>query len=531
MNGSFLLENRNDGLYLSVKSAENGGHNPLMDDLIYYLDRKKVPYGSVGELKRAYDKAVSGEAVKISEEPVVPFDGWCEYTVSPDSMEATMIMYPAFAGKSEVSIQEIQKDLAAQKIKYGVDGVLIQSMIFERRFFERVVFAKGVPPKQGYDAVINYNFNTKIDLKPKVNENGTVDFHQLDLINSVAQGAVVATITPDYYGEDGRDIRGTVLHPNKVAKKRFLHGKDLKIIDDGLTLIAEKKGHVVLQSDGKIVLSGEYEVSSDVNTATGDIDFDGDVRIKGIVRAGFKVYATGNIRVDGVVEGAEIKAGGDIFLQRGIQGMNKGILEAGGNIVTTFIENAIVKAGGDIDTDAILHSNVIARGNIDVHGKNGFLIGGNVRAGNILSAKIIGSEMGTNTIVSVGSDAELAAQIDEIKKEMVKDAKEREQLNQVVTLLTKKRETEGGLLPDKQIMLQKSLVAVVQSDTRIKENRNRLNELQKQIVDNATARVKVLGSIYPGTKIEIGEAKLFIREKNDYCQYVKSGADISRINL
>ena len=50
MNGSFLLENRNDGVYLQVKKADNGGVMPRFEELMYYMDKKKVPYGTVVEL-------------------------------------------------------------------------------------------------------------------------------------------------------------------------------------------------------------------------------------------------------------------------------------------------------------------------------------------------------------------------------------------------------------------------------------------------------------------------------------------------
>ncbi len=76
--------------------------------------------------------------------------------------------------------------------------------------------------------------------------------------------------------------------------------------------------------------------------------------------------------MDGVVEGASLKAGGQIVLKRGIQGMGRGILEAKGNIITKFIENATVKSDGYVSTEAILHSNVAAKGDVTATGRKGF---------------------------------------------------------------------------------------------------------------------------------------------------------------
>ena len=64
--------------------------------------------------------------------------------------------------------------------------------------------------------------------------------------------------------------------------------------------------------------------------------------------------------MDGIVEGAELVAGGQIILKRGIQGTGRGKMKAGTNIVSKFIESATAEAGGFIQTESIMHSNVTA---------------------------------------------------------------------------------------------------------------------------------------------------------------------------
>ena len=341
---------------------------------------------------------------------------------------------------------------------------------------------------------------------------------------------MVAQIKPEYSGENGMDVYGNVIKPKKVYRKIFKYGRNLKVSDDGLQLISLVTGHVKLEND-KVFVSDEYEISADVDTATGDVDFDGNVHIKGNVLAGFKVKASGNVVVDGVVEGAEITAGGNIILQRGIQGMNKGVLTAGGNIASNFIENARVIAGKDIDTDAIMHSKVTARGNIEIHGRNGYLIGGFVRAGNLISAKTIGSDMGTNTIIGVGSDPELLIELDNIMKQINKESKDKEQLSQLISLLRKKQDVEGKLEPEKIEMLQKAMKNMILLDNSINKMKSEYNAKSELLVENKDARIKVNGSIYPGVKIEIGDISFFIRDKNNFCQYVLKDGEVTRINL
>jgi len=68
-----------------------------------------------------------------------------------------------------------------------------------------------------------------------------------------------------------------------------------------------------------------------------------------------------------------LEAGADIILERGINGMGRGIVNAGGNVVTKYIENAFVTAGGNINAESIIHSEVSSGKEICVEGKEALL--------------------------------------------------------------------------------------------------------------------------------------------------------------
>ena len=178
----------------------------------------------------------------------------------------------------------------------------------------------------------------------------------------------------------------------------------------------------------------------------GDIDYDGSVVIKGNVLAGFSVKAAGDISVSGIVEGATLISGGNITLNRGVQGMNKAVIKAKGNLVTKFIESAqLVEVGGNIDTDSILHSKVNAKGKIVASGRNGLIVGGEVKSVVLVQAKNIGNAMGTNTVVGVGLDPTAKKRVDELKKSLSELGANKIKLNQVMEALRKKQELEGSL--------------------------------------------------------------------------------------
>lgn len=527
--GFFQFENREDGVYLKAV-ADDMSNLPPIECLVAYCDRKNIPYTNIMELKDAINKATEGSPVRISHMRVTAFAGWADYGISEDRMTLFMTLYPPMEGMPDVGMREVQGDIANLGVKYGVDTAAIQNLFDTKTYYEKTVIARGTPPVDGYDAQLTYAFNTTTSTKPRINENGTVDFHQLDLINKVNEGDVVANITPENPGTAGTNIHGETVKPKKVYRKTFKYGKNLKISDDGQKLITMVTGHVYLEGD-KVFVSSEYDIGADVDNSTGDINFDGNVRIRGTVRAGFKVKATGNVVVDGMVEGAEVIAGGDIILQRGIHGMNKGVLTAGGNIAANFIENAIAKAGKDIEADAILHSNVSAHGNIRVDGRNGLMVGGSIRAGKMIEAKFIGSQMETATEVGVGTDPEVVARLAELKKLISKAVQDKEMLNQMLTLLRKRQETEGRLDEEKTKLFQKTMKNVIQLDSQMKEMRAEHEELNEKITETDDARIKITRTIYPGVKLEIYNTVYFIRDKNDYCQYVRQEGEIKRINL
>lgn len=529
-NGYIQVENKADGTYLQVFKPEGNGKSISLDEVITYLNRKNVFCQNLIELRRVYEEALNGGSIRVSDEQTPPFSGWCEVVTQPDGMKLNILIYPPMVGMQDVDMNEVMSTLKQLKVKHGIQEQNLEEMINKKLYFTPIVAALGTDAIDGYDAELTYLFNTVKSTKPQVNDDGTVDFHKIANVNHVNEGDVVAEIKPEDPGIPGMNIYGVPIKPKKVYKKSFKYGNKLKVSDCGTQLISLVTGQVALEGD-KIFVSDEYDVKSDVDISTGDIEFEGDVRVHGNVLAGYKITASGNVVVDGVVEGAEIIAGGNIILRRGIQGMSKGLLKADGNIVAMFIENARVCSGGNIDTDAILHSTVTARGSIEIHGKNGYLIGGTTRAGSILVAKYIGSEMGTTTVVGVGTDPELLASIEKLKQQIKKSTQDKEKLQQFVTMLRKKQEIEGKLDAEKTLFLQKSLKSVILLDQSLKEMAEQCRKDSEMVHEDSNARIKVTGSIYQGVKLEFGDICLFIRDKNDFCQYIKKDGEVTRIAL
>ena len=507
--GYFEFDTRQDGLYLTVYPPQQG--EPALDagEVLYYIEKKNIYGCDIALIGDTVKKGATQEVtVKVSDETPYPVSEFGDYRISHDTMTLEAVFYPPFKGAEELTYEEIQKDLKNIGVISGISEEAIRLFLLEKRYFEIYVLAKGTKAREGSDGYIEYTFNTSLKPTPKMNEDGTVDFHTLENVNHIKSGDVVAILHPEDRGDNGTDILGRPVYPRKVKRAVFRYGKNMEVSEDKLKLISKVDGHVTLEND-KVFVSNVLELV-DVDASTGDINYSGSVMIKGNVLAGFSVKAAGDISVSGIVEGATIIADGDITFNRGVQGMNK----------------AVIKAGGNIEADSILHSKVRAKGTIKASGRNGLIVGGEVRSICLVEAKNIGNEMGTATVVGVGVDPAAKKRVDELKTSLQKLGDSKIQLNQIMTALRKKQEIEGKLAPDKVELQQKTMRNLVMIEKDLTEQKNELEQLRQQLGEDVNARVRVSGNIYVGVKLIFGEQNYFIKEKRTFCQFVKDKADI-----
>lgn len=525
--GYFQFEIKDDGLYINVyPPVDKSFPKAEVGEAVYYIDKKRIPECDMAVLNDAFKKGASSEvSVRISTEKPIPISEFGDYRISRDCMTVEAVFYPGFAGSSQLSVEEIKGDLKSLGVVEGMDEEAIKDFVETNNYYERYIVARGTPQRDGADGCVTYNFNVELKPTPKMNDDGTVDFHTLENVNHVVKGDVVAVLTPEDRGDAGKDVLGRSVAPRKVKRALFRYGKNLSVSEDGLKLITNVSGHVTLEGD-KVFVSNVLEVV-DVDASTGDIDYDGSVVVKGNVLSGFSVRAAEDITVAGIVEGSTLIAGGNVTLNRGVQGMTKAVIKAGGDLVSKFIESAqLVEVGGKLETDSILHSKVNAKGPIIATGRNGLIVGGDVKSVVMVQAKNFGNEMGTNTTIGVGVDPSAKKRVDELKNDLLKLGSNKIQLNQVMDALRKKQEAEGELSEDKKELQQKTMRNLVMLEKQLTEEKNELEKLRGQLEEDVNARIKVNGNIYVGCKLVFGDQSYFIKEKYTFCQFTKERSEI-----
>ncbi|MDF2542239.1 MAG: hypothetical protein K0S47_1957 [Herbinix sp.] len=524
-NGFFQLNIKEDGTYIKLFEPELGGQPILFNDLTdYLLDMKLYEYDKVA-IGKALAELKKETEVKLMDKKIYPVNELIKVEIREERMLAMGRFYPPSNHGTTLKKEDIISNLVRAGVKYGVDENNIQMFLNQRNYCTDIILAKATSPVQGTDAKITYHFNTDLSLKPKRNEDGSVDFHQLNTISTCKKNELLATLTPADNGRPGIDVCGNMIKPTKINNKVLRHGNKIRLSEDGLRMYSEVDGHVTL-TEGRVFVSDIYEIPADVDVSTGDIFYDGNVIVKGNVITGFKVIAKGNIEVNGIVEGAVLEAGGQIILKRGMQGMNRGILKANGNIITKFIENSEVYAGGYISTESILHSKVSAKGDVLVGGKRGFVTGGEIRSGTLISVKTAGSHMGTVTLMEVGIDPGIMEEFRGLEKQLVNMQLDKEKLTKALALLRKKLDSGIDITSDKIEFLKQITKNNVILEAQMKEYRKRYEELRNEIDNNSSGTIKVQEVVYPGTKIVISGVIYYVREEVKHSRFVRDRADI-----
>ncbi len=529
-NGFFQIIIKGDGTYLKLQAAEGGGIPVFFEEIANYLIDQKIYEFDKIALGRALSALDQAAEVKLSNFTVSVINEYAKVEITEDRMLAKARFYPPSTNGLLLTKEDIIGALVRAGVKYGLDEEAIAQFMKDRRYCTEYVLAKATPAVQGRDAKITYHFNTDPTLKPKTNEDGSVDFHQLDMISHCHKDELLATLVPMDPGKPGIDVYGVIIRPNKVTNRILRHGNKVYLSEDGLQMYSSVDGHVSL-IDNRVFVSDTYEVPADVDASTGDIVYEGNVTIRGNVITGFSVRAKGDIEVNGVVEGAYLESGGQIILKRGMQGMNKGILKASGNVITKFLENAEVIAGGYVSTESILHSRVSAKGDVIVGGKRGFVTGGEIHSGTMISVKTAGSQMGTATLLEVGIDPRILEEFRELDKKIAALLADKERLAQAILVFRKKLSTGTPVTSERLENLKQLTQNNILLEAQIMEARKRHDELRVEVENNTSGSIKVSDIVYPGTKLVISNVIYFVREEVHHSKFIRDKADIKIMPL
>jgi hypothetical protein len=158
-------------------------------------------------------------------------------------------------------------------------------------------------------------------------------------------------------------------------------------------------------------------------------------------------------------------------------------------------------------------------------GKNGLLVGGSLVAGDKLSARVIGSNMGTATEIEVGCNPSELAKHKAKVEEFNKLKTEYEKCDLVIVKLNELKQ-KNMLTDEKKSLLLKMLNTKMIMREKMAKLQDEIAELVKILTTNSGS-VSVSKVIRPGVRVTIGNAQLAIRDEMQNCKLWNNGAKIA----
>jgi uncharacterized protein len=456
-------------------------------------------------------KPPSGEAIAIR--------------VSEDEMKVFVTVAPPADTGKDVSREMIVDELKRIGVVNGIDEEAVNDIFMYGSYNVDVPVAKGTPPSDGISAKIEYKFDVTGDKKVefKTDEFGNIDFKEMNKIDSVEEGQLLAVKIPSVPGEEGLTCLGKKI-PVKEGKDIPLPvGENTKASEDGFSVIATVAGQPLLK-DGKIIVSAVYEVKGDVDYKMGNVNFKGSIIVTGNVMSGFKVVATDDVEIRGNIEKAFVEAGGDVRIRGGMYGTGEGKITAGGSITIRSIESGILDAGSNIILNQQARNSMLMAGNdIILSNSKGSIVGGKAMCGHHYDVSNVGSPSFTETIIEIGVNPKIKVVYDEIFKKIEEHKNQFEK----VTNNIKSLKSKGAQVNEKEKEILGRLVpAFHQLRTVIEADTAKLAFLKEKIDKLSVGRCKVRGKTYPGVKFYTANASMAVRTEINHSSFYEQNEQI-----
>lgn len=329
----------------------------------------------------------------------------------------------------------------------------------------------------------------------------------------VKQGQVLARRVPPKPPIPGVTVMGHLIQPPFAVDRLLKAGVGAELAHEGLALVASYDGTAYLEDD-HVVVRRLQTLSGDVTKASGPIQFDGDVHVRGNVGPEAVIRATGSLLVEGDVRGAHLVVGKDLLLQGAAS--EQSVLQAGGDVYALSLDHVRLRAKGSLRVHgAMLQTDA----ELDQEALIGELIGGNLKVGLRGEVRIIGTPEKVHTkvwIVPPQADAEALINLE----------REQSKLNEALVRLQPKLDEARAL---EQSAGGESLRKLQDLAALLQQRELKLNERKRALSLGATGAkptFHVRASLYPEVSLFIGNAYAKLEKQRAACALVEEGGAI-----
>lgn len=332
-----------------------------------------------------------------------------------------------------------------------------------------------------------------------------IDFRSLSAFVVVNAGDELGTVREATLGVEGEDLYG-----NTIPAK---HGHSLTIVMDETVRVAD--GVVTAEIDGllraqvdRLLIEPELSLKGDVDFRTGNIDFPGNVTIKGGIKDRFVVRAKGIIQIDRLIEAAEIRGLADVHFKQGMAGRGLGRVAIAGSLYAGYLDGI----SGVIRRDCIVAREIKEcriRVERRVKSPECTVYGGRLEAVQHAELGVVGGPGGVETEIAVGCVREIESLVRRLLSVRNSLDVQRERTRGELDTLG----LQTGALTEAQTNRLESLRMMhARADAQAAQVTQAAARLLDSLGEWSTPSLVVQRAIYKGAKITLRGVTLIIRD-------------------
>ncbi|MFH2036898.1 MAG: FapA family protein [Candidatus Zixiibacteriota bacterium] len=403
-------------------------------------------------------------------------------------------------------IDTLKDKLRFMKITARPDIVAIEEEVKQARDEERGIsslkIASGTPPVKPVDGRIEWTrdyFRPGYYIDPVTKK---IDFHQKLSDPCVEKDEILVKMYRAKMGKNGKNVFGqaiTVPNPREVILKpgnNVYWDEEVTGFRAACPGTVQKRGYTIEVND-------VFTARNGVNTEIGNIKHNGKVVVNGDIDSDFRIEATGDVEVKGLVYASDIICGGNLITREGINSSSDKLIKVEGDILTKYIQNANVEAHGNITANSeIYQCQIYSDGEVNVN--EGRIVGGEIFAVHGISVGEAGSKGSINTVLISGVDRVLQAKL----KTNHEDVKQLKETIKKLDVAYRKLKRNIRILNDDQIKTMAEIKdELKKAEVKIEQLNNDNKNLYEEKKQKEEATIHILNLVYPGTILRIGDCR------------------------
>ncbi|MGC9796774.1 FapA family protein [Fervidobacterium riparium] len=450
------------------------------------------------KVKETVQDLLNVETLSALEDKVKEYENFkVNVTISDDEMKAFVTIIPGIINEMPTK-DELAEALFNAGVVFGIKQDVLERIVNEKMTYQPILVAEGKEPQPPEDAKIDYKFKF---LTGDLIEPG-------EEIPYCLSGQILAEKIPAIPGTPGHTVTGKEL-PARQGKDfdlRAFSGQNTKI--EGDKIVATVSGQPYIDEQGRVCVKEVLVLSEKEISSQKSFDFPGSIMVNCGLDGNYRINSGKDVFIKGIVSGhVEINASGNVYINGGFFGRSKGKILAAGDVSAQFFSECVVISRRSVYlNDYIMNSEVIAGKAVVVRGK-GTIIGGKVKAVELIEVREAGNVSEVSTVLEVGIDFDYEKNKTELTHRIRILIDE---INELGILCHKLREIYKSVPAKEQ---EKVKSAIIRAELQRKELIAKLNTVRGEIsklkfVANQEAlskspRIVIRESCHPGVTLTI----------------------------